>query len=262
MAVNKWKHSAPREQLKILIKRFGKPDYVANVPGGMAVWLKRSLKNQPWEEIMLRDEFVPHNCPAPHHDFLTSWVRVDIHPASRLNDVKQLSGSVFYDGLKKMLGARCQTMEANIATIKIALDIINGNLTIKEIHEKELYGKAISSTVDPANTKLLMKSIKQNLRPHKNAKPVGFWKGAFLDKNCTRPLAKRKVSAKQISDKPDLSDFLINEKKCQAGFKQVQDKPEFRDIGKIMKDKKVKCVEAVKIFQKKRQIELKKLGVL
>lgn len=191
MSVSNWKHSEPQKAFKVVIKRFGKPDFVVNKPGGMAVWLKRSLKGHPWEEVMLRDEFIPHNCPAPHHDFLTSWVRVDISP-ERLTDLQKLSGSVFYDGLKKLLGARCQTMEANIATTKVALDIINRNLTIKQIHEKELYGKTISSTKDPKNTEKLMKDIARELKKHKNVKPVGFWRGAFLDKKCTRPLASKK----------------------------------------------------------------------
>ena len=155
MTLSNWqyKKEIEKEYLR-LVDRFGLPSYIVDQRGGLAIWLKDKLKDTPFVEMLLRDEYIPHHCPATHHDFLYSYVKVEIRPPLMLA-LKQLSGSVFYDGLKKLLGARCQSIEANIATLKIATDIINGNLTIEEIHQNELYGKAIQSTRDPKNVEIL-----------------------------------------------------------------------------------------------------------
>ena len=47
-------------------------------------------------------------------------------PPDKLKEVLNVSGSVSYDGLKKLLSARCGSLEANMSTLKTVFDVLNG----------------------------------------------------------------------------------------------------------------------------------------
>lgn len=118
------------------------------VQSGIAIWRNnaqtpKTLMPHCASEITLRDESVPHRCPAQHHDFLVTTVKTKIPPAL-VNDVLALSGSVNYDGLKQELSARCASLEANVATLHLASQIVSGKKTIAEIHANGLYGEQIA----------------------------------------------------------------------------------------------------------------------
>jgi hypothetical protein len=106
----------------------GEPTVKANVPNGIVIWYKDTINDDIHEMIELRDEYVPHCVPANHHDFLTSYVKAYVTP-EKLNEVLNVSGSVSYDGLKKLLSARCGSLQANMSTLKTVFDVLNGKVT-------------------------------------------------------------------------------------------------------------------------------------
>lgn len=136
----------PAERLKDLIKEFGEPDYIDKEKDGFAVWDKNTLekKGHVWERVEIHDEQIPHGQPAGHVDFLYTWFKLDV-PEDKITDVRALSDSITYDPLKKLIRARCHFMEANKATIYLAMLITKGVVSLEQA--KKMYGKAIDATI-------------------------------------------------------------------------------------------------------------------
>lgn len=116
----------PTDRRADVFAEFGDPDTFDPTPGGMARWKCQTLKRggHPWEEIVLKDEVVPH---GEHADFLYAWYKIDI-PNFLLIEVLKVSKSVSYDRLKKLLRVRCHKMGANVATAWIVMQIVSGRL--------------------------------------------------------------------------------------------------------------------------------------
>jgi len=144
--VSEWKYRLPRQYYSKVVELFGDPKFVANIKGGMAVWTQRGLYN----EHILRDEHVNHCVPAKHVDFFYSSIKFYV-PPNKLNDVLRISGSINYDGLKKMLTARCGGIGANIATLYLAMKVASGAMTIAEVKRKNLYVKHIRGEAESYN---------------------------------------------------------------------------------------------------------------
>jgi len=160
-----WKNEEPRKFYPKAVRLFGKPIYCADVPHGAAKWLpKRGL----FDEHLLIDESVKHCQPAKHKDYFYSYIKFYVPPSLRLQTYS-LSGSVGYDGLKKMLSARCASLEANIATLYLSMMIASGKLPIKTAKKKGLYGKYIRGEMEP-HSELIKKMIKMKQQNHKKYK--------------------------------------------------------------------------------------------
>jgi len=136
----------PADRLKDVIGRYGKPDVIDKRKGGFAVWKRDSLekKGACWDRIEIRDEQVPHDNPGPHVDFLYYWYKLYV-PEELICDVGQLSESVTYDPLKKMLRVRCHANGPNVATALLCKRIANKEMTLEEA--KKSYGPFIFSTI-------------------------------------------------------------------------------------------------------------------
>ena len=111
-----------------IVKIYGKPDIIINNPKGLCIWHIDQKKNDIHHSIELKDEYVPHCVPANHYDFLYSYIHVYI-PPNKIKDVLSISGSVGYDGLKKLLYARCASFEANYATLATVFMVLNSKKT-------------------------------------------------------------------------------------------------------------------------------------
>lgn len=62
-------------------KEMGPPDLIDKSPGGLAIWREDTLKEQgiPLVEIVLRDESIAHESPAPHRDYLYATYELDVN---------------------------------------------------------------------------------------------------------------------------------------------------------------------------------------
>lgn len=174
--MNKWKHKLPREVYPLAVKSFGKPVFAANVPNGMAYWKKSGL----FSEHLLRDEKVDHCVPAKHYDFFYSSVKFYV-PPDMIKRVLSISGSINYDGLKKLLTARCASIGANIATLYLAMALVSGKMSIQEIKKKGLYSKYIrGETLSHSQMRKEMNVMKKkNNKKYKKELAAPFYKLAF-----------------------------------------------------------------------------------
>lgn len=166
MNVNNWKNSRPKKFYPKAVKLFGKPTFIANVPNGMAYWKKS--KNGLFDEHYIKDQEISHCVPAKHHDYFYSSIKCYVPPKLRLS-VLSISGSINYDGLTKLLTARCASIEANIATLYLGMCVANKYMNIKEVKKSGLYGKYIRGEMESHNKlrKKMYKMKKENNKKYK-----------------------------------------------------------------------------------------------
>jgi hypothetical protein len=166
MSVSKWNHELPKTFFPKACEMLGKPTFVANVPNGMAYWKKHG--NTLFDEHLLRDQEISHCVPAKHVDYFYSSVRCYVPPTLR-KDVLSISGSINYDGLTKLLTARCASLEANIATLYLGMCVANKKMTIRQVKRDGLYGKYIRGEVESHGQlrKEMMAMKKENNRKYK-----------------------------------------------------------------------------------------------
>lgn len=150
----KWQNFSPAERYPDVVDEFGEPDLLDPTIGGGAIWFGKTLKKRGhcMEQLMILDEAIPHDSPAPHADFLYSWYKIDIPDKRVLRDILGLSKSVSYDPLKKLIQVRCHFMGANRATMLLAQRMAMGDLTLNDIEENELYKKYIMRTAPSSET--------------------------------------------------------------------------------------------------------------
>jgi hypothetical protein len=134
----KYGDTSPGKRLLDLYEELGPPSILDPRSGGLAIWYKRDLDHSPtgkcFEEIMIRDEQIPHGNPANHTDFLYTQYKLCV-PEDLVEDIRSLSTSVVYDPLKCWIRARCHFLGANVATLFLA----------KKIATREISGKAARS---------------------------------------------------------------------------------------------------------------------
>lgn len=148
-------------------------------PGGQVVWKKDRLLNTCFDQIVLKDEEIPHCKPMDHKDFLYFYVNYDVAP-SRFMEVSSLSGSVGYDKLKKQLWARCASAEANIATLALATHIGEGHVSLAYAQANEIYKQWILDTKNPGKVDQMYDLLCFNLKHQKgNPETEGSWPLAF-----------------------------------------------------------------------------------
>tara|TARA_Y100000590_G_scaffold384433_1_gene455810 strand:+ start:11712 stop:12500 length:789 start_codon:yes stop_codon:yes gene_type:complete len=179
-----WEHNDAIAQYNLLTAKYGVPNILSTVKGGMAVWTKSQLMDGPFERLELLDESVSHCVPFPHRDFLYSFVKYEV-PDDKVLDVISLSGSVAYDPLKKLLRARCGSEAANIATLYLATAIGNGITKLDNVQQNKLYAQAINSLSNPQNTALYLEILTNNLNEQPgNSEWSGFFPLAFPEGCC------------------------------------------------------------------------------
>lgn len=150
-SVSNFKFAGPKAEYPKIVKEFGNPTYVSNVPGGVAVWKNPEF----FTELFLMDESVLH---VDHCDYFYATINVYI-PPDILCTVLKLSESIYYDQLKKELTARCHFMGANVATLYLALMIVNDQSNASKY--LAAYGSTIMSTMDQTKYLALKTQLKQ-----------------------------------------------------------------------------------------------------
>jgi len=197
----KWEHNDAILQYNVLTAKYGAPNILSTVKGGMAVWTKPQLSDGPFERLELLDESVPHCVPKPHRDFLYSYVKYEV-PDDKVLDVISLSGSVAYDPLKKLLRARCGSEAANIATLYLATAIGNGVTTLENVQNNELYTEAINSLSNPQNVQVYLNKLNDYLNNQPGNKEwSGFFPLAFPEGCCDGYDPVENTCSEEFNDK-------------------------------------------------------------
>lgn len=149
-ATEKWRSPLAKKRYLALTEFLGPPKAAGeDSSGNFAVWISRGKNEESepgWYRIELRDRARLHWVPQPHVDFLKLTIHRPV-PAHRLDDVLRLSQSLSYEPTTGRLSAMCHFMGANIATLALALDLVDGRYDLHEAHR--VYGPMIASTLNP-----------------------------------------------------------------------------------------------------------------
>ena len=163
--------NGPVAYYPIIVKKYGEPDIMINKAGGVCIWYIKGRGGDPHEEILLRDEYIPHSKPKSHYDFLYSYIKIHI-PGKILCRILATSGSVNYDPLKHMLFARCGSFNANFATLRTVFEKMNkvdtnygkniGKALGKDKESELISNEAYVKLEVAKNQKQFVKELKQN----------------------------------------------------------------------------------------------------
>tara|TARA_B100000902_G_scaffold372547_1_gene399644 strand:+ start:1173 stop:2096 length:924 start_codon:yes stop_codon:yes gene_type:complete len=128
-----WDHEEAVSYSKYLEKHFGNPDEFTNE---QAVW--HGIDG--FKRVVCRDEYILHCCPAPHYDFVYSYIDLEV-PENLSDELANCSGSILIDHLKNEVGARCGSLTANATTLNFVMDVTAGRTEpTKDEYEKRILG--------------------------------------------------------------------------------------------------------------------------
>ena len=128
-----WDHPESAEYSQYLEKTFGAPDEFTNE---QTVW----HNIDGFKRVVCRDEYILHCCPAPHYDFVYSYVDLEV-PENLSDELANCSGSILIDHLKNEVGARCGSLTANATTLNFVMDVVAGRTeATEEEYEKRILG--------------------------------------------------------------------------------------------------------------------------
>jgi hypothetical protein len=126
-----WDHPEPVEYSKFLEDTFGKPDEITDE---QTVW----HNIDGFKRVVVRDEYILHGSPAPHYDFVYSYIDLEV-PEDLSDELAKCSGSILIDHLKNEVGARCGSLTANAVTLNFVLDVVAGRAEpTKDEYEKRI----------------------------------------------------------------------------------------------------------------------------
>ena len=113
-----WDHPEAADYSEFLEKTFGEPDEATDE---QTVW----HNIDGFKRVVVRDEYILHGSPAPHYDFVYSYVDLEV-PEELSDELAKCSGSILIDHLKNEVGARCGSLTANAVTLNFVLDVVAG----------------------------------------------------------------------------------------------------------------------------------------
>ena len=128
-----WDHEEAVSYSQYLEKHFGKPHEFTNE---QAVW----HNIDGFKRVVCKDEYILHGSPAPHYDFVYSYIDLEVDE-DLSDELAKCSGSILIDHLKNEVGARCGSLTANATTLIFCLDVVYGRAEpVPEEYEKRILG--------------------------------------------------------------------------------------------------------------------------
>ena len=130
---SKWDHPEAADYSQFLEKTFGEPDEATDE---QTVWHNKD----GFKRIVVRDEYILHGSPAPHYDFVYSYIDLEVDE-DLSDELAKCSGSILIDHLKNEVGARCGSLTANAVTLNFVMDVVAGRVEpVKEEYEARILG--------------------------------------------------------------------------------------------------------------------------
>lgn len=118
---------APKKVAGEMIQKYGQPD---GVTASRLVWTDK----QPWKEIIVYREEVPHHFPIKHTDVLEQVIDYQV-PPDKFDELAQYDGSVIAERTKGTLAARCDKEPMNFLALNLAHDVATGKKTVDEARQ-------------------------------------------------------------------------------------------------------------------------------
>jgi hypothetical protein len=113
-----WKNSEPAKYTQHLEKFFGTPD---EITPHRVVW----YDVDGFKRVEVLDEFIMHASPAPHYDYVYSYIDLNV-PHDLSDNLADSSESILIDHLKGEVGGRCASLAANAVTLQYVMDVVEG----------------------------------------------------------------------------------------------------------------------------------------
>lgn len=110
-----------------LIERYGEPE---EITANRLIW----HNNGQWKRTEIVNEQVSHNFPKPHNDFLYQTVEFPV-PEEKAGEIIQMSGSLLIDRVKGEVTARCDSEKANMLSLNLMNQIIDGRKNAKSARD-------------------------------------------------------------------------------------------------------------------------------
>jgi hypothetical protein len=196
---------------KILVKELGEPSYVVNKKNGIVVWDKHST-NKKWENWMvehyLKDEKVHHCVPKKHTDFFYTTVKIFV-PADKVPLVQSISGSVILDLLKNTVTARCGSTNANYATLRTVVVVLEGTFNYPKKEISEMYKINLSNMKDKEyNMNRVRTYIRKNPVKDMEYHPFAFPESCDSFEPFTEVGKMKEIKYKPHSDIPKMKEVF------------------------------------------------------
>lgn len=177
-----WKSPSALKSLNKLKNKYGPPTIMQ---GKLAIWTEDQLMDTCFSRIEVRDEEVFHSNPTEHNDHTYHYINYDVTPEHFL-DVTSLTGALVYDPLTKELRSRCNSENHNIATLALATQLGEGNVTLNFAHNNDMYRSWLESTSKSKNVKKLYDLLCYNITNQTgNPLPEGYWPLALPQTDAT-----------------------------------------------------------------------------
>lgn len=145
--MTEWQNRSAADYIHILATFYGQPSAVDPTAGGIAIWKRELLQNTCLQRLEIRDEAIPHCMPANHLDFVYVFVQYELIPSRRV-EVMSLTKNVGYDAEKKLLWARCGTVQAAIATLALVTQLGNGSINLNYALANEMLAHYLVASQD------------------------------------------------------------------------------------------------------------------
>ena len=118
---------APKEGARQMLEQYGPPNEATPTK---LFWYRKG----PWKRIQITSDVLIHNFPSPHSDFLTQWI--DYHvPVDKFDEIGRYDGSCLVDRTAGEAGARCDSEAANLITLNLMHEIVNGQRSVEAARE-------------------------------------------------------------------------------------------------------------------------------
>ena len=118
-----------------MMEKYGQPDEVTDT---VLIW----RDNGPWVRTYVYGYAIDHNWPAPHKDVLQQFIDYDV-PEDLFDELANFDGSVIAERTKGELSARCHAEYANLISLNLAHDVIEGTKSVEEA--REAYVEAVKA---------------------------------------------------------------------------------------------------------------------
>ncbi|WP_411843874.1 hypothetical protein [Salinicoccus sp. HZC-1] len=90
--------------------------------------------NGQWKRTVVYRDQVPHDFPEPHVDMLEQIIDYQV-PEEKMGDLAQIEGSLIIDRTKGEVGVHCDNEGANILSINMMHEVVEGKRTPQEARE-------------------------------------------------------------------------------------------------------------------------------
>lgn len=113
-----------KKSAKQTIEKYGPPNEAT--PSHL-IW----FNNGPWKRTIVHRHEIPHDFPQPHTDVIENVINYKV-PVELLTELGRYDGSLYVDRTRGEASARCDMEAANILSLNLMNDIVQGKYNAEE----------------------------------------------------------------------------------------------------------------------------------